>query len=706
MSDPGTLQLLATGLNFVPALLWTVVAADLWCFLRKRQSRGAVFLILFVLGCLVAVHFSLWTLWMMIPLHLGTPSTFRGLLLALIDATVVAVLSVGRHFALIWPVRARPPTAAWLGVNYGTAFVAVTAIVLADLRLVDLSPTVHSGLFTLFPIYLVWLATMAVRDVRRLARSGVWRPGRFGELSSADVASLTLGLAFMVAAQLVPVAARTTPLSLMTRETSSPAALWFFGLQGAAGIAFAVCFVVRDLADVLRGFVAAAGALGATAGLYFGARRLGGRLADPELRRLVDFAAVLGVAFVLIPGQVLLRGALDQVVFRRSRRRWAELQAFLQHLSPELGVAECCRRVLAGLARAMQFRGVAIMLADAEPVVHGEFALAPLERVWSGCASALPPHALGQSGFRGLPLPLLDALTEADVVAIIPVVSPRRLWGHVLVRTDLLGASFSDEDDQALDAVADQLALLLDGAELLARTRAVERSLAHAEQLAAIGELAARIAHEIRNPITAARSLAQQLVQEESAFGEEHRLILAELERVEKQVAALLRFARREEFRFEGVDLGELARATVAGFQTRLEAAGVGVELELADGVTARADREKMRQVLINLIENALDALAASPAPRCVGIGVGTANGSALLRVTDSGPGVPADVLPHLFEPFYSRKEAGTGLGLAIAKRTVDAHGGRIELASQADAGMTVRIELPLARPPEGPPRQ
>src|SRR5205823_1387866 len=134
-------------------------------------------------------------------------------------------------------------------------------------------------------------------------------------------------------------------------------------------------------------------------------------------------------------------------------------------------------------------------------------------------------------------------LTEADVVAIIPVVSPRRLWGHVLVRTDLLGASFSDEDDQALDAVADQLALLLDGAELLARTRAVERSLAHAEQLAAIGELAARIAHEIRNPITAARSLAQQLVQEESAFGEEHRLILAELERVEKQVAALLRVA-------------------------------------------------------------------------------------------------------------------------------------------------------------------
>src|SRR5205823_8578962 len=122
------------------------------------------------------------------------------------------------------------------------------------------------------------------------------------------------------------------------------------------------------------------------------------------------------------------------------------------------------------------------------------FALAPLAAAWARWAGALPPHAFGKSRFRYLRLPLIEVLIEADVVSIVPVVSPRRLWGHVLVRTDLLRASFSDEDDQAIDAVADQLALLLDGAELLARTRAVERSLAHAEQLAAIGELAARIA--------------------------------------------------------------------------------------------------------------------------------------------------------------------------------------------------------------------
>src|SRR5439155_202586 len=214
--------------------------------------------------------------------------------------------------------------------------------------------------------------------------------------------------------------------------------------------------------------------------------------------------------------------------------------------------------------------------------------------------------------------------------------------------------------------IADQLGLVLDAAELLARTVAVERSLAHAEKLAAIGELAARIAHEIRNPVTAARSLAQQLAREPtSPFAAEHRLILGELERVERQVAALLRFARREDFRFEPVDLAELARATLEAFRPRLEAGGVTLELALADGVTARADREKLRQVLVNLLENALDAMTAEAGgPRTLSVAVGNGHGAAALEVRDSGPGVPADALSHLGEPFFSTKPSGTGLGL------------------------------------------
>jgi C4-dicarboxylate-specific signal transduction histidine kinase len=111
--------------------------------------------------------------------------------------------------------------------------------------------------------------------------------------------------------------------------------------------------------------------------------------------------------------------------------------------------------------------------------------------------------------------------------------------------------------------------------------------------------------------------------------------------------------------------------------------------------VTAAADREKLRQVLLNLIENAIDALAERPGGRRLDVVVGREDGSATMRVSDNGPGVSADAMPHLFEPFFSLKPTGTGLGLAIARRTVEAHGGRIVAACEG-AGMTFEVELPL----------
>ena len=691
MTDPATFRLVAAAVLFVPALLWGVFAQDIWGFLHKRRPRTRAFVALLALACLLALHYVLWTL-----LVLAPSRSARVLVLAASDLAATVLLAVGRHLARVWPVRADPPRPAWLGVNYGAAAVAASVFVLTDLGPLSLP---GATAFVPFMAYLFAMGALTVWDVQRLARRGAWQPGRFDEYSSADAIALGLGFVVLVATLVADRLAGATERLLAGDDLASPGVAAFVLLHAAAGLVIAVPFVVRDLADTLRGFVTTAAMIGATAGLVLGVHALDGRVADPELRRLLDLGAVLGVVLVLVPLQGWLRAAIDGLVFHRSRRRWAQAYAFLHTLSPELGVPECCRRALAELARAMPLRGAALLLAGGEAVTHGAFALAPLEAAWRRWADALPPHAIGKSRFRELPLPLLEALIEADVVAIVPVVSPRRRWGHVLVRTDLLRASFSDDDDQAIEVVADQLGLVLDAAELLARTVAVERSLAHAEKLAAIGELAARIAHEIRNPVTAARSLAQQLAREPaSPFAAEHRLILDELERVERQVAALLRFARREEFRFERVDLGELAGATLEAFRPRLEAGGVTLETELAAGVTARADREKLRQVLINLLENALDAMTAEAAgPRTLSVAVANGHGAAALEVRDSGPGVPADALPHLFEPFFSTKPSGTGLGLAIARRTVDAHGGRIAVRAGSERGLVVSVELPLA---------
>src|SRR5262249_42002710 len=157
--------------------------------------------------------------------------------------------------------------------------------------------------------------------------------------------------------------------------------------------------------------------------------------------------------------------------------------------------------------------------------------------VWprGAAADSLPRRAFGGPEFRLLPRPLAEAMIEAQVSGVVPIVSPRRRWGDWFATAGLMTAIYSDEDVQGWEAFATQLALVRAAAELVARAVAVERSLAHAEKLAAVGELVARIVHEIRNPVTAARSLAQQLCREPgAAFQAEHEVILGELERVER----------------------------------------------------------------------------------------------------------------------------------------------------------------------------
>jgi signal transduction histidine kinase len=308
----------------------------------------------------------------------------------------------------------------------------------------------------------------------------------------------------------------------------------------------------------------------------------------------------------------------------------------------------------------------------------------------------------GSSEQRDLPQVLRDAILDADVgLGVASIDGPRRRWGHLFLRTGYLGGLLREDDADVFASLLGQVALLFDAADLLARTVEVERSLAHAEKLATIGELAARFAHDIRNPVTAARSLAQQLARDPAApeNAEHATIILGELERVERQVRDLLRFSRREEYGVAPVDLGRLARSTLARLAPRLEAAGVEAACAAPDDVVVRGDREKLGQALVNLIENAIDAVAGRP-DRRVCLVVERENGTAQVRLSDNGPGAPPEVRARLFEPFYSGKPNGTGLGLAIVERTVAGHGGRIDVAEPPGGGLIFTIELPLAPEP------
>ena len=234
---------------------------------------------------------------------------------------------------------------------------------------------------------------------------------------------------------------------------------------------------------------------------------------------------------------------------------------------------------------------------------------------------------------------------------------------------------------------------------LVARDVRPERSLEE-ERLRAVRALAASVAHEIRNPLSAIQS-SIGLLRRDLPLGAEDRqlvdIVIAEAERIGRIVTHFLDFARARPLAPEPVDVGALLRAvaTLAEHDERAAARALTVEVA-PDLPEIECDPGQVKQVVWNLLANALDAARARVALRAAP----AASGGVEVRVEDDGPGIPPEVLARAGEPFLTRKATGTGLGLAISRRIVEAHGGALRLLSVPGAGSTAAFVLP-ARPPD-----
>lgn len=231
----------------------------------------------------------------------------------------------------------------------------------------------------------------------------------------------------------------------------------------------------------------------------------------------------------------------------------------------------------------------------------------------------------------------------------------------------------------------------------LAATAGDERRMLEGRHQRSLEQLSASIAHEIRNPITAAKSLLQQMHEDPASAdnAEYARVAIGELDRVERSVSHLLRYARDEDLTLEEVELGDVVTTALEGLLTRIGNSRARVERDLDFDTRCRADRDKLRRVIVNLVENALDALDASTAPDPhvrVSCGRNLAGSAVWIRVRDNGPGIEPERLAQVFDPFHTSKASGTGLGLAITKKLVEAHGGTIELSSSGGTEMLVTL--------------
>lgn len=306
-----------------------------------------------------------------------------------------------------------------------------------------------------------------------------------------------------------------------------------------------------------------------------------------------------------------------------------------------------------------------------------------------------------------------DAI-KAGVVSMLcaPLMVRRKVIGTIRLYT-AARREFTVADRKMLLAVAGQAAVAIEHArlyrqievknrELLAsnvQLRKTQKELVKKERLAALGEMAATVAHEIRNPLTSVRGFAQRIARKyagtgDGRLGEYTGIIIEEVDRLNKFIKDVLDFARRAKPDFQRVNVNKLLSEIITLMRDELTAQSIVVlsdfDMELSETVL---DEALIKQVFLNLLQNARQAMSKGGV-----LMVRTQNSGSdvRIRIADDGAGIPKQILQKIWTPFYTTKVQGTGLGLSLVQRIVDDHHGRIYIRSRVGKGTVVDIFLPV----------
>jgi signal transduction histidine kinase len=267
-----------------------------------------------------------------------------------------------------------------------------------------------------------------------------------------------------------------------------------------------------------------------------------------------------------------------------------------------------------------------------------------------------------------------------------------------LLALDAAAASLTSDARSILGLLADQIAIAIDDSRLLEENLRLERELAERERLASLGRMAATVAHEIKNPLSAIKSIAQVMREDDGLRGEYDRdlgLIVGETDRLSQSVTQLLSFARREGPAAEPLTVDETLRSVVDLFRANAKEQGIALECDVkSEAQLAGKHVSALRDALSNLL---LNALQATPHGGKVTLTVVSVDGYLLIGVQDSGPGIPPELRDRIWEPFFTTRQRGTGLGLAIVRKRVQEVGGSASLGVSGNGrGALFQIRLPL----------
>jgi polar amino acid transport system substrate-binding protein len=216
------------------------------------------------------------------------------------------------------------------------------------------------------------------------------------------------------------------------------------------------------------------------------------------------------------------------------------------------------------------------------------------------------------------------------------------------------------------------------------------------EKMRALGQLVAGIAHELRNPLTSIKTFVELLPRrlDDARFrGELLRHVPEEVERLNRIVTDLLDYARSQPIKLQAENLAGIVESVLGLFAKRLHDEQVETVVDVPPQLGIRADRGRIKQVLINLILNALEAMSAS-ANKKLTVRAERQGEALVLVIADTGEGIDSGELPHLFQPFFTTKSQGIGLGLYLSQKIMREHGGEISVNSRKGQGTTFRLHF------------
>ena len=298
-------------------------------------------------------------------------------------------------------------------------------------------------------------------------------------------------------------------------------------------------------------------------------------------------------------------------------------------------------------------------------------------------------------------------LRQLNTEMIYPLTVMNRISGMVLLGHKTNGTPFTPEDTGILYLLFNQAAFAIEHAMLYEQQTERIKKMYRADRLAILGELAAGAAHEIKNPLTSICSTIQYLSKDFSNDPSKSAMlheVLTEAERINKILQGLLSFARPTALNKTDVSLEQLINSTLLLTKSAVKKHQIDIQFEyFTDNSTIQGDAEQLKQVFLNIMLNAIEAMKGNEPGKPRTLIIGIENGKVIDLVSrylivsfeDTGSGIAENDVEKVFHPFFTTKDEGTGLGLAICYGIIDRHRGEIEVKSALGKGTMVRVKLP-----------